>query len=709
MDISILLPYKENFSPNYAGAVSLFVNDITRKSKYKNNTNIFGNTDYIKKLSSNYINLKLEKKFYTSSSKVYVESFIEAEKKYKSKIIEIHNRPNYIKYLIKNHTTKFVLFFHNDPLSMNGSKTIKDRLYLIENLDTIFFNSNWSKKRFFIGIKSNDIIKTKTFVCYQSAPKTKINFKKKEKLISFIGKLNVSKGYDIFGLAVCKILSKYKDWKAIVIGDEPRENLLYKHKNLKILGFKNNDYILEKLKKVSISVVSSRWDEPFGRASLEASSRGSAVIISNKGGLPETSKHALILNSLSVNNLFKIIDDLIKNKKKLIKIQKKIFSSFILTHEYVANIIDNVRSDILIKDSQNKFKTTNSLPIKILHITNFNYRFYGRLHYNTGRRINNGFIRLGHNVLSISDRDIINANKGLTDLTGHNYLQKYIINTYQNFKPDIVVLGHADNVNSETLNFMKKDNNYLKISQWFLDPLGKIGPDHIKNKNRILNRNDLIDINFLTTDPKSLNFKIKNSFFIPNPCDQSFESLHNYREEKQNDVFFAMSHGVHRGQLKDGKNDQRENFINRLMENNKDLTFDIYGMKNIQPIWGNDFISNIAKSSMGLNLSRGDPIKYYSSDRIVQLIGNGLLTFIHKDTQYGNFFTNNEMVFYKDLSDLGYKLNKYKHDKSERKRIAKNGKKFYFKHFNSTIIARYIVDKTLNRNKKIKYLWENRK
>jgi len=35
MKISILLPYKENFSPNYAGAVSLFVKDTSKISKYK--------------------------------------------------------------------------------------------------------------------------------------------------------------------------------------------------------------------------------------------------------------------------------------------------------------------------------------------------------------------------------------------------------------------------------------------------------------------------------------------------------------------------------------------------------------------------------------------------------------------------------------------------------------------------------------------------
>ncbi len=37
MKISILLPYKENFSPSYPGAVSLFVKDTAALSKYKKN------------------------------------------------------------------------------------------------------------------------------------------------------------------------------------------------------------------------------------------------------------------------------------------------------------------------------------------------------------------------------------------------------------------------------------------------------------------------------------------------------------------------------------------------------------------------------------------------------------------------------------------------------------------------------------------------
>ena len=50
-------------------------------------------------------------------------------------------------------------------------------------------------------------------------------------------------------------------------------------------------------------------------------------------------------------------------------------------------------------------------------------------------------------------------------------------------------------------------------------------------------------------------------------------------------------------------------------------------MNNVQPIWADQFLKK-SNSYMGLNLSRGKPIKYYSSDRIAQLVGNGLLTFI---------------------------------------------------------------------------------
>ena len=699
MKISILLPYKEDFAHDLAGAVSLFVSQISKKSKYRKSINIYGNTRSKKYLLSNYINIHFKKNILQSSSKNYVQSFLNIKNILTSDIIEVHNRPNYIKYIKKKFYNKIFLYFHNDPLTMEGSTSIDDRIYLINNINKLIFNSNWSKNRFFLDLPKNKIDINKIDVCYQSSSKTKIDFNKKEKIISFIGKLNSAKGYDIFGKAVLEILDKNKDWTAVVIGDEAREKLVFSHNRLKILGFKDNKFILNLLKKISISVICSRWEEPFGRVSLEAASRGCATITSTTGGLPETSNFSLKLDKLNTSELINSLNDLIKDKSYLLKKQKQNYKGFFLTHEYVASLVDSIRSNQTYNFNFHKKKHS----LKIIHITNFNNRFEGRLHYNTSKRLNNGFIRNGHNVLTISDRDIISHNKSLNDVKGTKFLQETTINNIKNFKPDLIILGHADSINIETINYIKSSN--IKIAQWFLDPVGKHTPDHIKNRNRLIEKSNYVDASFLTTDPRVLNFDTPNTYFIPNPADHSFETLNNYERDTEYDLFFALSHGVHRGILKEGKFDDREIFLKKLIKFNKNVSFDFYGINNREPIWGDEFINRISKSSMGLNLSRGKPVKYYSSDRIAQLMGNGLLTFIDVKTYYNDFFSNKEIVTYKNVSDLCYLLQKYKKDTKQRKLIAKNGKIKYMKYFNSNIISKYIVEKTMNDKISKDYLW----
>ncbi|MDB4845899.1 glycosyltransferase [Candidatus Pelagibacter sp.] len=706
MKISILLPYKENFSPNYAGAVSLFVNDITKISKYKDSICVYGSTTFNKKFPVKYHNLNLPKNFTSSQSKSYIEEFVKQEKIKNSNLIEIHNRPTYLSYLIKEKiNSKFILYFHNDPLTMRGSKTQNERIFLIKNCSKIIFNSQWSKKRFLNNIKSSYYNSEKLIIIYQSANKQKINFLHKKKWITFVGKLNKAKGFDIFGKAVIKILNKYPRWKAIVIGDERRESMLFKHKNLKLLGFQKHNKVLNTFKNTSIAVVCSRWDEPLGRTSLEASSNGCAVIISNRGGLPETITNGIILKYLNEEELYNEIEFLIKNNVKRKEFQRLSNKNFILTNKKSSKEVDVYRDDILIKKKFLK-NNNNYESLRILHITNFNERHNGRLFFNTGRRINNGFIRLGHSVLELSDRDILKNNKSITDLNGSKKLNSKILDICNNFRPNLIVLGHADLVDINTLADIKNNLPNIKIAQWFLDPLNKDGPDFNKNKSRILNKLDFIDASFLTTSPKVLKFiNNKDNFhFIPNPTDPSFERLNNFNNHCEMDVFYAISHGVHRGNLKIGKYDERQKFLESLIEKTPGTKFDIYGLNKIQPIWGDSFLKAISNSKMGLNLSRGEPIKYYSSDRIAQIIGNGLLTLIDEKTHYRDFFSDNEMVFYKNIDDLSEKIMKYKNG-SESKKIAENGKKKYTKYFNSNLVADFILTKTLGKNSKNKFIW----
>ena len=69
-----------------------------------------------------------------------------------------------------------------------------------------------------------------------------------------------------------------------------------------------------------------------------------------------------------------------------------------------------------------------------------------------------------------------------------------------------------------------------------------------------------------TTSPEVLGFLPKKIITISytNPSDSSFETLNNLKKPCNIDVFFAISHGVHRGVLKHGKTDDRINFIEKL-------------------------------------------------------------------------------------------------------------------------------------------------
>ena len=707
MKISILLPYKENFSPTYPGAVSLFVYETSKKSIFKNNITVYGSTKLKKKFPIKYKNISLIDIPLTSQTKNYVNKFIKLEKERDSSIIEIHNRPSYVKIISSKDQKKIIsLYFHNDPLSMDGSKSINDRKFLLKQCYKIIFNSNWSKKRFLQGLENKFVNSNKLAVFYQSAEKGSVKLiQNKKKWITFVGKLNKAKGYDIFSKAIIRILNKNPEWTAKIIGDEKREKIKLSHKNADILGFKKHEEVIKIFKKTSIAVACSRWEEPFGRTSLEASANGCAVIITNRGGLPETVTNAKILKTLSVKSLEKSLNELIKKNDLRKKLQNLSIKNFYLTHKFISNLIDNYRSEKINKIIH--FNTKKKLSnLRILHITNFNERLDGRLFFNTGRRINNGFIRLGHSVLGFSDRDIQKYYKSFQDFKGAKTLNDKLKKTCYNYKPDIIMLGHADLISPEQINELKSDYPNVRIGQWFLDPLNKKGPDFERNKDRILNKINTVDATFLTTSPSALNFIPKDKcFYIPNPSDKSFETLNNFNKSCNVDVFFALSHGVHRGVLKYGKIDDRVNFVNKLIELTPNAKFDVYGINNIQPIWADHYFKTIENAKMGLNLSRGEAIKYYSSDRITQIVGNGLVCLIDEKTEYRDFFNDKEMVFYKNINDLSEKILKVSNDEKLRKTLGKNGKEKYMKHFNSTLVAEFIINKTLGINNTKKFLW----
>ena len=672
-DIFIILPYKESLDAKLAGAVSLYVTDTTKNSKYKKR---------IKIISSDRLD-----KSKIFRNKNYIISFCKKFKNTKIKLIEIHNRPEYLNYIKKYFpNTEINLVFHNDPLSLRGSINLKEREKIVSNCNKVIFISRWIQQRFFSSFKNVNLNNTEIIQHGVNKIK-KINFSKKKKNILFVGKLNRAKGYNIF----CEVAKKFNKidptWKFIAIGNESRKNIFPDPKIVKEIGYKKNNEVLKFYTNSEISIGNSVWDEPLGRIAIESSSRKCLPLISNKGGLEESKNIAIVLKKNTPSEIVKILKKITFNKKLRREKQNLFYKNNNFDVKIISSKIDHIRKEIIEKDT-NKYLD----KIKILHIANFNENSDGRLFYSFSNKLNNGLIKNNYVVQTISDRYFLKSNRSFfKPLNPINKFNEKILNTLKNFSPNVLMIGHVFNIDNKIFEYCKKNN--IKIISWYID---SISPEFLKkeSKQNFFKNLELVDLCFITSSPKI--FKKHKYFnkmkFIPNPVDIAMDSYRNYlSKDLEYDLFLAISHGQNRGILKKGKSDERENFINDVIYELPQNKFARFGINNFEPVWGSNYYHYLSKSKMAINISRGSYQNMYSSDRISSLIGNGLMVFISEKTNFKNLFSNNEVVYYKNKKDLIKKIKYYSQNDSIRSKIAKLGYQKYHKHMNNILITKYMI------------------
>ena len=393
--------------------------------------------------------------------------------------------------------------------------------------------------------------------------------------------------------------------------------------------------------------------------------------------------------------------NIIKKPNLLRSIQRKNLNNVLHKIEDLTFKIDDYKKSVLI----NNVNIVKKKNLKILHIGNFDEKNDLRLfNISIANKISKGFIRNNHDVVNFSYRDFNNR----SIFKNKRNVSTKILNISKNYRPDLVVLGHNNILDTQIMEEMKNKFN-TKFALWYEDHLIKGGPNAINNLKLIEKNEDLIDQYFVTTHPKSIKTLIPKTKmnFMPIPADENIENLEIYNNNNRyKDLFFALSHGVNYGKLKRRNNDEREIFLNKLINRNKKFTFNILGYANEQPKWNYDFYKEIEKCKMALNLSRGNPMKYYSSNRIASLMANGIMTFIDKKVGYSDFFHTDEMGFYDNVEDLLNQIDKLQGNINKINKISKNGKRKYFSIFNNRIISDYIVYKTFNITNKSKFVWD---
>jgi len=131
----------------------------------------------------------------------------------------------------------------------------------------------------------------------------------KEDYFLFVGRLSVEKGIHL-------LLNAFKgsDKVLFIIGSGPLEEevnrVALSHPNIVYLGFKDKEFIIQKLQKARALVFSSIWYETFGMTIIESFSVGTPVIGANIGSPNEIIKN-------NHNGLIYKVNDLESLKEKI--------------------------------------------------------------------------------------------------------------------------------------------------------------------------------------------------------------------------------------------------------------------------------------------------------------------------------------------------------------------------------------------------------
>jgi len=361
MKINILLPYKEKFDENKASSVSITVKNNLLHSNYLNEIKIFGQRVESPLFKNNFVGFKYSFLSLKSRNKFLAHEMLKLIKKDpdKKQLIEIHNRPYLVKQITKGNGFPISLFFHNDPQEMKGSKSIRERENILEKCAAVFCVSEFIKKKFLEGINKNI---QKVHVLYNGVERKLKKFPKKKKEVLFVGRLVPEKGVDLYVDVIGNIANKFLDWKFDIIGsfrlgDDKNEgsfvnnvikNFRKNSKQSRFHGFKNQDFVQEKMKSASIIVIPSIWEEPYGLVAAEAMSNGIAIIASDIGGIPEIVKeNGILIKNINKLKLKNELERLMSNPDKIKMLQKLSWNNFEHSSKNSSKNLDNYRKRIL--------------------------------------------------------------------------------------------------------------------------------------------------------------------------------------------------------------------------------------------------------------------------------------------------------------------------------------------------------------------------
>lgn len=363
----MLLPSKESFTPDNAGAIAGVVHDLACASATPEIFHIYG-TDVETAFSDvNFTGLAAYQSLFHGQNIGFANAYLDhITKTTLPDIVEVHSRCHVARHLVrKNKKLNVVLYLHNDPRTMKGAKTQAERRFLLDHMAAVICISDYIRDCFLDGIGNNHPMAHIVGVARNGAHRWLNKQPKKEPFILLAGRMVPEKGILECAEAITKVLPDFPEWRLIIAGArrfEQAKRGSYEDKiataiaplgsQAEMVGFIPLQQMHDLQARAAIAACPSLWNEPISKVVLESLAAGCALMTTRRGGIPEVAEgRALIVDNPNVSSFSHAFEKLLGDDGFRQELQDKAWNDFPFTAKKMAADADSLRLLALLRES----------------------------------------------------------------------------------------------------------------------------------------------------------------------------------------------------------------------------------------------------------------------------------------------------------------------------------------------------------------------
>ena len=339
--------------------------------------------------------------------------------------------------------------------------------------------------------------------------------------------------------------------------------------------------------------------------------------------------------------------------------------------------------------------------LRILIVANYDRSRAQSRWFNTEHKLLNGFIRLGHMALPFSDRDAARELSPLpTKRLGISKMNTRLIETAKHLAPHLILFGHADLCTEATFAQLREAVPGVRLAQFNVDPVHRT-----KTMADFTERAKHVDLSFITTGDaealKPLAPRPNSICFMPNPVDEAVETARVFDTPASD-----LAHdGLFLGTGIEKRGEQLDHIAANLPA---EYRFSFGGRaKGDEPLSSTAFLTALTAGATSPNLPLDDTRptpRLYSSDRIAQLLGQGVLAYTHAPAALETIYEEG-VVTWDSRDALVEVMAKMQRDDKERRRRAEIGHRLAHERTSSAMVADALLDAIMDRSPSHRYAW----